>query len=107
MPRSVLLLAAGMLAAAVAIPPSIATTKQKAPSDEEAKEIFASTCGFCHANGGRAAGKGPQLAGTKRSDAFIINRIKHGKEGAMPAFDGALSDAQIRGILHYIRNLKT
>jgi mono/diheme cytochrome c family protein len=69
-------------------------------------QLFASTCGFCHENGGRVAGKGPKLAGTARSDAFIIDRIKNGKEGAMPAFEGALSNRQIKGIVAYIRNLK-
>ena len=75
--------------------------------DQKVAQLFASVCGFCHENGGRIAGKGPKLAGTARSDAFIINRIKEGKEGAMPAFDGALSNSQIKGIVHYIRNLKS
>jgi mono/diheme cytochrome c family protein len=44
--------------------------------------------------------------GTKRSDAFIINRIKQGKEARMPAFGQALTDAQIKSIVHYIRHLK-
>ena len=80
---------------------------EKGMSDQRVGELFASTCGFCHEQGGRVAGKGPKLAGTTRSDAFIINRIKEGKEGAMPAFDGALSNRQIKSILHYIRNLKS
>jgi mono/diheme cytochrome c family protein len=74
--------------------------------DPKVKELFATTCGFCHHNGGREAGKGPKLAGTTRSDDFIIHRIKEGKEGAMPGFDGALSNAQIKAIVRYIRNLK-
>ncbi len=75
-------------------------------SDAQAAQLFATTCGWCHQNGGREAGKGPKLAGTKRSDAFIVNRIKTGKEGQMPAFEGALTDDQIKGIIHYIRGLK-
>lgn len=75
-------------------------------NDEEVAGLFASVCGFCHADGGRIAGKGPQLMGTKRSDAFIINRIKHGKEARMPAFGQILTDAQIKAIVHYIRHLK-
>ena len=43
---------------------------------------------------------------TKRSDEFIINRIKNGKEGAMPAFGEAFNDAQIAAIVKYIRSLK-
>jgi mono/diheme cytochrome c family protein len=76
-------------------------------TDEEAEGLFASTCGFCHEDGGRAAGKGPVLAGTKRSDAFIKTRIKYGKEGAMPAFGDTFTDKQIKGIIHYIRSLKS
>jgi len=90
----------------IAAPLSIQTVAAKTMSDEEAAGLFASTCGFCHANGGREQGKGPKLMGTKRSDAFIINRIRQGKEGSMPSFKDALSDGEIRGILHYIRNLK-
>jgi mono/diheme cytochrome c family protein len=68
--------------------------------------LFASTCGFCHAEGGRAAGRGPQLMNTKRSDDFIRDRIKNGKTGAMPAFGATFSDVQIDQIIKYIRGLK-
>src|SRR5258708_25919634 len=57
-----------------------------AAGSTDVPQLFASTCGFCHENGGRVAGKGPKLAGTARSDAFIVDPIKNGKEGAMPAF---------------------
>ena len=69
-------------------------------------QLFASTCGWCHSDGGRAAGKGPQLMNSARSDDFIRNRIKTGKEGAMPAFGQAFDDAQIDEIIKYIRALK-
>ena len=100
MPRSVFPAAA--LAFLLAASPALAAKM----TDEDVEGLFASTCGFCHAEGGRIAGKGPQLMGTKRSDAFIINRIKHGKESRMPAFGDALTDAQIKAIVHYIRHLK-
>jgi mono/diheme cytochrome c family protein len=93
-----------LLATAAGLPAAGAAEKQM--SDAQVRQLFASVCGFCHENGGRTAGKGPQLMGTKRSDAFIINRIKQGKEGLMPSFEGNLTDAQIRAIVHYIRNLK-
>jgi mono/diheme cytochrome c family protein len=76
----------------------------EAPVD--ANQLFASTCGWCHADGGRAAGKGPQLMQTKRSDDFIRDRIKTGKQGAMPAFGEVFDDAQIDAIVKYIRALK-
>ena len=63
-------------------------------------------CGWCHAEAGRVAGKGPKLEGTERSDSFITFRIKHGKEGAMPAFGATFNDKQISDILAYIRSLK-
>ncbi|HKW52110.1 MAG TPA: cytochrome c [Stellaceae bacterium] len=85
----------------------ICAAAKTSKSDEEAAGLFASTCGFCHEDGGRSAGKGPKLADTKRSDAFITNRIKHGKEGAMPAFGDAFTNKQIKGIIHYIRGLKS
>jgi mono/diheme cytochrome c family protein len=68
--------------------------------------LFASTCGFGHGDGGRAAGKGPQLMDTTRSDEFLRDRTKNGKEGAMPAFGQVLSDADIDDIVKYIRELK-
>jgi mono/diheme cytochrome c family protein len=79
-----------------------------APENEQIDvgQLFATTCGWCHSDGGRAAGKGPQLMDTKRDDDFIRNRIKHGKEGAMPAFGATFSDAQIDEIIKYIRALK-
>ena len=43
---------------------------------------------------------------SKRDDDFIRNRIKSGKQGAMPAFGAAFSDAQIDEIVKYIRALK-
>ena len=39
-------------------------------------------------------------------DDYLRNRIKTGKEGAMPAFGAAFSDAQIDEIVKYIRALK-
>ena len=79
-----------------------------APDDAafNVEQLFASSCGWCHSDGGRAAGKGPQLANSSRSDDYLRNRIKIGKEGAMPAFGAAFSDAQIDAIIKYIRALK-
>jgi mono/diheme cytochrome c family protein len=81
---------------------------EAAPNEEavDVNQIFASTCGWCHADGGRAAGKGPQLMHTKRTDDFIRDRIKLGKAGAMPAFGEVFDDAQIDAIIKYIRDLK-
>ena len=97
----------------MALAPSLALAQQtstpSAPtpaSKLDVPQLFSSTCGWCHTDGGRMAGKGPQLMNTARSDDFIRNRVKNGKEGAMPAFGASLSDADIDSIIHYIRNLK-
>jgi mono/diheme cytochrome c family protein len=97
-------LAASLTCAVPASAQPATTTPDNAPFDAE--QLFASTCGWCHSDGGRAAGKGPQLMDTAKSDDFIRERIKNGKQGAMPAFDGALSDAQVDAIIKYIHSLK-
>lgn len=78
---------------------------EASPNDISGEQMFATTCGFCHQDGGRAAGRGPKLSKSGRSDEFIIERIKNGKPGAMPAFGSVFSDGQIIAILAYIRGL--
>jgi len=88
--------------AGTASPPAQA---EASPNDIDGEQMFATTCGFCHQDGGRAAGRGPKLSKSERSDEFIIERIKKGKMGAMPAFGSVFSDGQIIAILAYIRGL--
>lgn len=78
---------------------------EASPDDIEGGKLFATTCGFCHQDGGRHAGRGPKLSKSERSDEYIIERIKKGKVGAMPAYGAVFSDGQIIGILAYIRGL--
>ncbi len=89
---------------------AVAPSPEGAPADTAAaldvEKLFASTCGWCHSNAGRTAGKGPQLMGTALTDAEIIHRIKVGKPGAMPAFGSAFTDNQIQAIVKYIRGLR-
>jgi mono/diheme cytochrome c family protein len=91
----------------VSLAPALAQpATSPAGSTIDVKALFASTCGFCHSDGGRAAGRGPQLMDTKRSDEFIRDRIKNGKQSAMPGFGQMLSDADIDAIIDYIHSLK-
>ena len=99
---AVVLIAALAMGHAVAQQPATANAKPSL----DVTQLFATTCGWCHSDGGRAAGKGPQLMDTQRSDDFIRTRIKHGKEGSMPAFGSTFSDADIDAIIRYIRALK-
>ena len=106
--RYLLRLSIGVLVVGAIINAPAAAQAPPPPADPSATgaQLFASTCGFCHQNGGRAPGRGPKLAGTERPDEFIVNRIRLGKEGAMPAYGRAFSDAQIRSLVAYIRSLK-
>jgi len=79
---------------------------EASPNDIDGQQMFATLCGFCHENGGRKSGKAPKLAGSKRSDEYMIDRIRKGKPGAMPAFGKAFSEGQIYAILAYIRGLE-
>lgn len=72
----------------------------------EVKQLFANTCGWCHASGGREPGRGPRLMDTRLTDDEIATRIKFGKQGRMPAFGTSFDDAQIQAIVRYIRELK-
>jgi mono/diheme cytochrome c family protein len=102
-----LLLVAALAAwLACALPASAQPAAAPDEATLDVEQLFASTCGWCHSNGGRVAGKGPQLANSPRSDDYLRNRIKTGKEGAMPAFGVAFSDTQIEAIIKYIRSLK-
>jgi mono/diheme cytochrome c family protein len=74
-------------------------------SDIDGETMFATSCGFCHEDGGRNAGKGPKLSNSARSDEYLIERIRKGKPGAMPAFGRVFSEGQIMAILAYIRGL--
>ena len=102
------------LAFALTLAAAVAHAQDRSPAAAAAlrgdpatgEQIFTNLCGFCHQDGGRVAGRGPKLAGTDRPDDYILNRIRTGKEGAMPAYGRALSDAQLRSLVAYIRSLK-
>ncbi len=104
----VLALAAVLAALLTSVMPASAQPAAATPENGtlNVEQLFASTCGWCHSDGGRVAGKGPQLMNSTRSDDYLRNRIKNGKEGAMPAFGSAFSDPQIDEIIKYIRSLK-
>jgi mono/diheme cytochrome c family protein len=104
MPLPAVVLAAALTCAVPASAQSASPTPDNAPFDVD--QLFAGTCGFCHSDGGRAAGRGPQLMNSPRSDDFIRDRIKTGKQGAMPAFGESFTDAQIDEIIKHIRALK-
>jgi mono/diheme cytochrome c family protein len=106
--RTVKLLLRAILAVSFSAAATAALADANSPGDaKRGEQLFAANgCGWCHANAGRTAGKGPQLAGTARDDNFIRFRITHGKEGAMPSFGAALKASQVNDLIAYIRSLK-
>ena len=95
-----MLLAAALCGSAIGMLPARAeTASPPSPADAAAqiahgKTLFISYgCGWCHEDGGRKAGKCPQLMGSQRDDEFIISRIAVGSPGKMPAFGEALTAA--------------
>ena len=108
MRRVLMLLLMGILAVPLvrAVPPAAQQATGTSEDTIDVNQLFASGCGWCHSDGGRVAGKGPKLMDSPRSDDYLRNRIKVGKEGAMPAFGEVFTDAQIDAIIRYIRLLK-
>jgi mono/diheme cytochrome c family protein len=94
------------LAAICGMPARAQSQSEQDLANFNVDQLFASTCGFCHSDGGRAPGKGPQLMGTQRTDEFLRERITNGKQGAMPAFGSVFNEQQIDAIIIYIRDLK-
>jgi mono/diheme cytochrome c family protein len=85
--HGVMTLVPAVLVASLACATPAQTQSTIAASDNapfDAQQLFATTCGWCHSDGGRTAGEGPQLMDTKCDDDFIRDRIKNGKAGACP-----------------------
>ena len=75
-------------------------------STEDIRKLFASQCAWCHNDYGMKPGKGPQLAGTKMTEKQVHDRIRNGKEDAMPPFRRVLTEEQITAFAKYIKSLK-
>jgi len=98
---------ASVLAAEQAGAPAGAAPADAAALVDQGKSLFIGNgCGWCHEDGGRKAGKCPQLMESPRDDTFMINRIVGGSPGKMPAFGQQLQDTDIKAILAYIHSLK-
>jgi cbb3-type cytochrome c oxidase subunit III len=75
----------------------------QAISGTNGKQIFKSKCASCHtlADAGTTGTIGPNLDQLKPSFAVAQNQVIHGG-GAMPAFKGTLTDAQIKAVAKYV-----
>lgn len=77
-------------------------------------DVYKAKCQMCHAadgSGNTPAGKAMKAVPfnspdvIKKSDLDLIAIVTHG-EGKMPAFEGKLTDAQIKQVVAYIRILQ-
>jgi mono/diheme cytochrome c family protein len=79
-----------------------------APTPEtiaEGGKLFLNSCAHCHGADARGD-EGPDLHDLQMSDRHIVNVIKKGIKGEMPAFAKKHSDAEIAELLAYVRSLK-
>ena len=69
----------------------------------EGGRLYAAHCAGCHGEAGEG-GAGPALAGNDRlgNSAFMIERLLNGR-GAMPAWEGVLSDEQLAAVGSFVR----
>ena len=82
-------------------------------AQDTAETLFKSKCAMCHGpdgSGNTPAGKAMKVADLrsdevqKKTDAQLTEATTNGK-GKMPAFKGKLTDAQIRDLVKYVREL--
>ena len=78
-------------------------------------DIFKAKCAMCHGDDGLGntpigkplgvvSYKSPDVR--KLSNADMTTIVKNGKSNKMPAFNGQLTDAQIKDVLQYVRTLQ-
>lgn len=89
-------------------------TATLAYSQDDVAALFKSKCQVCHGADGKAATPAGQKVGAKDfhspevaklSDAEMIAAVEKGK-GKMPAYQGKLSDDQIKQLVKYLRTVK-
>jgi cytochrome c6 len=69
----------------------------------DGRQVFVERCGTCHTLAAAATNGavGPALNGAHLSVAVVARTVRGGR-GAMPAFEGRLSDAQISAIASFV-----
>lgn len=69
----------------------------------DGKGLFKTNCGSCHtlADAATTGAVGPNLDDLKANEALLIKQVTNGG-GAMPAFKGTLTPAQIKLISEYV-----
>jgi mono/diheme cytochrome c family protein len=76
-------------------------------------QIFAQLCSKCHATQAGKKGKAPNLAGIGSKpeknvdwiEAHVKNPKTHNPRSRMPAFEGKISDADLKTLADYLKTL--
>ena len=78
-------------------------------------DTFKAKCAMCHGDdglGNTPVGKSMGVVSYKSPDTLKLTNaqmtaiVKNGKNNKMPAFNGQLTDAQIKDVLQYVRTLQ-
>ena len=72
-------------------------------ANAQGKQVFTQSCGGCHTlkDAGTTGNVGPNLDDLKPDEATVQRQVTNGG-GAMPAFKGQLSEAQIQAVAEYV-----
>ena len=72
----------------------------------QGKQVFTQSCGSCHTlkDAGTTGTVGPNLDDLKPDEATVQRQVTNGG-GAMPAFKGQLTDAQIKAVSQYVSSV--
>jgi len=100
-----------MLALSAAVAAAWFMNPPEGTAAQSVGRIFSSKCSGCHGPDGTG-----NIAGTpnfssaewqaSRTDAQLVESIRSGKGKIMPAWGKQLSDAQVSGLVQYVRGLK-
>ncbi len=98
---------ASIALASVCVTAQDVPTANPLPADvDPGKQIFEQRCSVCHGlDGGGAMGPNIQGIPMRIGAPVVASTIKNGITGAMPAFGGQLSDAQIQQVIAYLLTL--
>ena len=95
--------AVAVYVATVAADPKAEVAVQAGEDTTDGKALFETNCGSCHvlSDAGTSGAVGPNLDEAKPNFDKSYTQIKNGG-GGMPAFEGQLTDEQIRALAQYI-----
>jgi mono/diheme cytochrome c family protein len=78
-------------------------------SAQDLAATYKAKCAMCHGADGKGEKMGTKAFGSPEiqalSDAQLTDAISKGKPPKMPAYEGKLADAEIKGLVAFVRGL--